>query len=62
MQKFQPKCEIAQRLNCEVNERDIVIVEDIVDTGLSLKYIRRTFTEKSLKVWRLFSLLVSRKP
>jgi hypoxanthine phosphoribosyltransferase len=27
-------------LNCQIDNRDIIIVEDIVDSGLSLKYIR----------------------
>jgi hypoxanthine phosphoribosyltransferase len=27
---------LLKELNCEVNDRDIVIVEDIVDTGLSI--------------------------
>lgn len=28
---------LLKELNCEVNDRDIIIVEDIVDTGLSIK-------------------------
>jgi hypoxanthine phosphoribosyltransferase len=28
------KVEMIKELNCEVNDRDIIIVEDIVDTGL----------------------------
>lgn len=27
-------------LNCQIDNRDIIIVEDIVDSGLSIKYIR----------------------
>ena len=27
-------------LNCQIENRDIIIVEDIVDSGLSIKYIR----------------------
>ncbi|MEO8514854.1 MAG: hypoxanthine phosphoribosyltransferase [Ignavibacteria bacterium] len=27
-------------LNCQIDNRDIIVVEDIVDSGLSLKYIR----------------------
>jgi hypoxanthine phosphoribosyltransferase len=49
---------LLKELNCEVNERDIIIVEDIVDTGLSIKYIEELFTEKSPKSMRVVSLLV----
>jgi len=47
-----------KELNCEVNERDIIIVEDIVDTGLSLKYIEELFSEKSPNSIKVVSLLV----
>jgi hypoxanthine phosphoribosyltransferase len=49
---------LLKELNCEVNERDIIIVEDIVDTGLSIKYIEELFTEKSPKSMKVVSLLV----
>ncbi len=45
-----------KELNCDVNERDIVIVEDIVDSGLSIKYIEQIFykyTPTSMKVCSL---------
>ncbi|OGU63593.1 MAG: hypoxanthine phosphoribosyltransferase [Ignavibacteria bacterium RBG_16_36_9] len=49
---------LLKELNCEVNERDIIIVEDIVDTGLSLKYIEELFSEKSPNSMKVVSLLV----
>jgi len=49
---------LLKELNCEVNERDIIIVEDIVDTGLSLKYIEELFAEKSPNSMKVASLLV----
>ena len=49
---------LLKELNCEVNERDIIIVEDIVDTGLSIKYIEELFEEKSPKSMKVVSLLV----
>ena len=49
---------LLKELNCEVNDRDILIVEDIVDTGLSIKYIEQLFAEKSPKSMKVVSLLV----
>jgi hypoxanthine phosphoribosyltransferase len=43
-----------------VNERDIIIVEDIVDSGLSIKYIENIFSEHNPASMRVVSLL--RKP
>jgi hypoxanthine phosphoribosyltransferase len=49
---------LLKELNCEVNDRDIIIVEDIVDTGLSIKYIEELFAEKSPNSMKVVSLLV----
>jgi hypoxanthine phosphoribosyltransferase len=49
---------LLKELNCEVNHRDILIVEDIVDTGLSIKYIEELFSEKSPNSMKVVSLLV----
>jgi len=49
---------LLKELNCEVNDRNIIIVEDIVDTGLSLKYIERLFANKKPKSMKVVSLLV----
>ena len=45
-----------KELNCDVNDRDIIIVEDIVDSGLSIKFIEEIFsahTPNSMKVCTL---------
>jgi hypoxanthine phosphoribosyltransferase len=52
------KVEMIKELNCEVNDRDIIIVEDIVDTGLSIKYIEELFAEKKPETMKVISLLV----
>jgi len=31
---------LLKQLNCTITNRDIIVVEDIIDTGLSVKYIR----------------------
>jgi hypoxanthine phosphoribosyltransferase len=52
------KVEMIKELNCEVNDRDIIIVEDIVDTGLSIKYIEQLFEKKKPETMKVVSLLV----
>ncbi|HSL90255.1 MAG TPA: hypoxanthine phosphoribosyltransferase [Ignavibacteriaceae bacterium] len=54
------KVKLLKELNCDVNERDIIIVEDIVDSGLSIKYIEDIFSEHNPASMRVVSLL--RKP
>ncbi|HMK38347.1 MAG TPA: phosphoribosyltransferase family protein, partial [Bacteroidota bacterium] len=52
-------------LNCQVEGRDIIIVEDIVDTGLSVEYIRHLIqpqNPRSLKVVTLLFKTNSVKP
>ena len=49
---------LLKELNCDVTNRDIIIVEDIVDSGLSVKYIEDLFTEKSPKSMKVVTLLM----
>lgn len=49
---------LLKELNCDVNDREIIIVEDIVDTGLSIKYIEELFSKHTPKSMRVVSLLV----
>jgi len=49
---------LLKELNCEVNGRDIIIVEDIVDSGLSIKYIEEIFEKHSPNSMRVCSLLM----
>jgi hypoxanthine phosphoribosyltransferase len=55
------KVKLLKELNCDVNKRDILIVEDIVDTGLSIKYIEELFRERKPKSMRVVSLLMKPK-
>lgn len=49
---------LLKELNCDVNHRDIIIVEDIVDSGLSIKYIEEIFSKSKPKSMKVCSLLV----
>jgi hypoxanthine phosphoribosyltransferase len=44
-------------LNCEVKGRDIIIVEDIIDSGLSMTYIRNMIKKQKPKSFRVAALL-----
>ena len=49
---------LLKELNCDVNGRDIIIVEDIVDSGLSIKYIEEIFNKHTPKSIKVCSLLM----
>jgi hypoxanthine phosphoribosyltransferase len=44
-------------LNCEVRGRHIIIVEDIVDSGLSMEYIKRLVLRQNPASFRIVTLL-----
>ena len=44
-------------LNCQVENRDIVIVEDIVDSGLSIDFIKRLILQQNPKSFAVVTLL-----
>jgi hypoxanthine phosphoribosyltransferase len=48
---------IEKDLESSVNGRDVVIVEDIVDTGLTLNYLRRNIEARSPRSLRAVTLL-----
>lgn len=47
-----------KELNADINERHIIIVEDIVDTGLSLNYIKQILNKFNPASIKFASLLV----
>jgi hypoxanthine phosphoribosyltransferase len=49
---------LIKELNCEVNGRHLIIVEDIVDTGLSIKFIEELIETHTPASMRVVSLLV----
>ena len=52
------KVKMLKELNCDVNGRDIIIVEDIVDSGLSMKFIEELIAPQNPASMRVASLLV----
>jgi hypoxanthine phosphoribosyltransferase len=44
-------------LNCQVEGHDIIMVEDIVDTGLSVEYIRRLIEPQNPRSLKVVTLL-----
>lgn len=49
---------LLKELNCDVNGRDLIIVEDIVDSGLSIKFIEELISHHHPTSMRVVSLLV----
>lgn len=52
------KVKMLKELNCDVTGRDIIIVEDIVDSGLSMKFIEELIAPYSPASMKIASLLV----
>jgi hypoxanthine phosphoribosyltransferase len=48
-------------LNCQVEGRDIIVVEDIVDSGLSLEYIRELVGRQNPKSLKVVTLLYKKE-
>ena len=46
-----------KELNCEIENRDIIIIEDIVDSGLSLMFIRELIENKKPASLKFVTLL-----
>ncbi len=48
-------------LNCEVEDRDIIIVEDVIDSGLSIAYIRNIIMQQSPRSFNVVTLLYKKE-
>ncbi len=48
---------VLKELNCQIEGRDIIIVEDIVDSGLSMDYIKNIICRQNPKSFRVVTLL-----
>jgi hypoxanthine phosphoribosyltransferase len=47
-------------LNCRVHGRDIIVVEDVVDTGLSIEFIKKIIEKENPKSLKFVSLLLKK--
>lgn len=52
------KVKLLKELNADITDRHVVIVEDIVDSGLSIKYIEELMSELKPASMKVVSLLV----
>jgi hypoxanthine phosphoribosyltransferase len=52
------KVTLIKELNCDVRGRDLIIVEDIVDSGLSIKFIEELIETHKPSSMKVVSLLV----
>jgi hypoxanthine phosphoribosyltransferase len=55
------KVTLLKDLNCQVEGRDIIIVEDIVDSGLSMEYIKHLIEKENPKSFRVVTLLYKKE-
>jgi hypoxanthine phosphoribosyltransferase len=51
---------LLKNLNCEVEGRDILVVEDIVDSGLSIAFIKNIIEKENPKSLKFVSLLLKK--
>jgi hypoxanthine phosphoribosyltransferase len=51
------KIKMLKELNCEIHGRDILVVEDIIDSGLSVKFIKDIIEKEKPSSLRFASLL-----
>ncbi len=49
-----------KELNCELKGRDVIIVEDIIDSGLSMDFILKTIKSQKPESIRIASLLIKK--
>jgi hypoxanthine phosphoribosyltransferase len=49
-----------KELNCQIEGRDIIIVEDIVDSGLSIDFIKNLITKQNPKSLSVATLLLKK--
>ena len=55
------KVKMLKDLNCQVEGRDIIIVEDIVDSGLSMDYIKSLIMKENPASFRIVTLLYKKE-
>lgn len=51
---------LLKELNCQVKDQDIVVVEDIIDSGLSIDFIKKLITRENPSSFRVVTLLLKK--
>jgi hypoxanthine phosphoribosyltransferase len=51
---------LIKELNCQVKDRDIIVVEDIVDSGLSIAFIKKLIERENPNTLKFVSLLLKK--
>ncbi len=46
-----------KKLNADINGRDVIVIEDIIDSGLSIKYIKEDMMKRNPKSLKIGALL-----
>lgn len=49
-----------KELNCQVTGRDIIVVEDIIDSGLSIEFIKKLITRENPQSFTVVTLLLKK--
>lgn len=52
---------VLKELNCQVRDRDIIVVEDIVDSGKSIDFMKRLIMVEQPKSFRVAALLFKKE-
>ena len=52
---------LVKELNCEVSGRDIIVVEDIIDSGLSIGYMKKLVVREKPKSFAVVALLLKKE-
>jgi len=55
------KITLEKALSISITDRDVIIVEDIIDSGLSMTYVRNLLLQSNPKSLKIFSLLFKRE-
>ena len=61
MQISSGDIKMLKELNCQVKGRDIIVVEDIIDSGLSIKYMKTLIEKENPKSLKIAALLFKKE-
>ena len=55
------KVSLLKALDCEIEGRDLIVVEDIVDSGLSIQYMRKLILAQNPRSLKFITLLLKKR-